>query len=157
MTEQEIIDSANRILAKAKELLVRDGRVASVAFICRGKNEEAIFDMTFKDEQQKRLNQHVLLQIMRGKDISAVITVDEAWMGMDKPGKPNPTMPSKRKDRQECIVVNALTRSGFRRTYLQPFKRDKNKIIFLEGQVLKDGWSYLDDAWHPRMRSQAVH
>lgn len=113
-------------LEKSKELLLRDGYVAPVAFIFYG-DEMGIIPLTFKNDEYKERQIYALREMARVKKADAVFIVMESWyVTSDK--KDLSIVPSKHPMRKECIFVVGECEEGDV-TIIQKFERKEIKGV----------------------------
>lgn len=141
MLKSELKAIMKENLEKAKFLLLRDGYVAPVAFICSGY-QIGILPLNFKDQKEKEIQIFILKKIVEESKAEAVIMITESWVvstnkdDMTKIIK-EPIIPSKHPKREECIFVTGECEEGVI-TIMQKFKKKGKKIIFGKDEEMQD-------------------
>lgn len=103
MKKEELIGFMEDTLEKAKELLLRDGKLVPVAFMYFENNIEVI-GLLFRDNHEKNLQLSFLKKLVKEKKADAILILTEAWYVIsDK--KCILTEPSKHPMRRECIFI----------------------------------------------------
>jgi hypothetical protein len=112
---------AERVLHSAKRILRRDGNHARMMFIRDGLGEWHLLPLQAKDNAEKHLLMHIVARFVETRGGDAIIEVGEMWTARAEPqvqcGIPHENA------RGEALVVMVITRQGFFREYVTPFKR----------------------------------
>lgn len=139
MKKDNLKDIMEHTLEKSKELLLRDGYVAPVGFICYGDNMD-IIPLTFKNQEDKEIQISALGKMVRMRKADAVFIVIESWyVTSDK--KDLSIIPSKHPTRKECIFIVGECEEGDV-TIMQKFERDeKDEFFFGKKEDIDIGFS----------------
>lgn len=130
------------LVDKAKENLLRDGRVQPVTLFFYPDANIRALKMNTESERTKQADARLIEQIVTTTGPEAVATIIEGWMSVIHSDKRvskeeikkikaeyNKRPPSQRTDRKECIVVQIKTQQG-QVMKMTEIVRDGDKITF---------------------------
>ena len=138
------------LLAKAREILKRDGRHAPMVFVY-GEHDDAIVLLEFTNGEEKYRAMYAVGRRLAGMHPVAVAFVCEAWMSTTMP--PKGTSVSEMADRQEVIAVAIQTRRLRIWSATMPFIHVGGEIVFgellsgveAESELLEEFWRGVID------------
>jgi hypothetical protein len=136
MDSKKLKEHVDIVLEKAKEELVRRGKVKPEALLIR-EDDSSVFPLTFSNLLSKRRQQMLLKRkVQTDPTIQAVIIKVEAWVKevphgdkvqFDKVAKEGAEA---QPDRTEALVING-TSKDYTVHIMQPFKKDTEKKVVL--------------------------
>ncbi len=132
MKKDELIKLIDHSLEKAKELLLRDGCLIPVAFVCY-KNNIDVIALSFTDEEEKGIQISGIGKIAKMKKADAVFIIVESWY-VTSETKDLSIVPSKSPMKKECLFVIGESKEEDI-AIIQKFERkkgnnNKEEIIF---------------------------
>lgn len=127
MKKEELKELMEDSLEKAKNLLLRDGKLVPVAFIYHGNNVDIIC-LTFKNAFEKDIHIRMLKKMIKKKNADAIFMITESWHVASKEKNLN-IIPSKHPLREECIFLVGECEHG-RIAMMLPFGRKNKEIVF---------------------------
>lgn len=128
MMEQEQI---NTLITIAKQNLLKDGSLTSVAFLeGRDKNLEIVALECDKEQFLPYLHK----KLLSGAYKSYVLMVESWFVSRNETPKIDGFVVSEQKDRKEAIVVHFQDEIGRQRVTIIPFERNNKEITFLKEQ-----------------------
>lgn len=144
MKKDQLKDLMELTLEQSKKLLLRDGYVAPVGFICYGDRIDVV-GLIFKNQKDKEIQIRALGKMARTKKADAVFIVIESWY-VTSVKKDFSIIPSEHPMRKECIVVVGEYEQGDV-NIIQKFERnkrengEKDEFIFGEKEETDTGFS----------------
>ncbi len=144
MEKDQLKDLMEHTLEQSKKLLLRDGYVTPVGFICYGDKIDIVC-LTFKNQEDKGIQIGALGKITRTKKADAVFIISESWY-VTSVKKDFSIIPSEHPMRKECIIVVGECEQGDV-NIMQKFERhkreneEKDDFIFGEKEYNDTGFS----------------
>ena len=133
MKKEELKMATDDILETAKTLLVKDGRLAPMAFMVCGNNVN-IKALSFRDNNEKNRQLSLLRDDVKKRNADAVFVLAESWY-ITSDSSDIKVAPSEDPTRKECILMTGEDENGHF-SIMQIFDRgggkENGKIIFGE-------------------------
>lgn len=145
------------LLPSAKDALVREGRLYSCALLVNKVGEEfyaEVVDMACSNDQEKTQKINLLCRSVANSDCQFVVTVAKAWYVIGE-STINARI-SQHPERKAAIVALLSIYDMGNITFLLPFEKHGNEIVFADLEIADDGEGssaggrYLDGLWDSR-------
>jgi hypothetical protein len=129
MKKEDLKSLMESVLEDSKTLLLKNGRLAPLAFM-KCNEEIGVIPLSFRDDHEKNRQISILKVLVKKMNADAMFVVTESWY-VTSYGGCIETEPSKHPMRKECIMMTGECEDG-RISIVQLFGHEDDSIVFGE-------------------------